>query len=155
MSWTKIDDGFYDHPKVLEAGNEAIGLFCRVLSYCGKQLTDGFTPERVAAFLGKRRAIDKLVEVGLWECVEGGYQVHDYLDYNRSREDVEADRAGNAERQRRWRENRRNKRSNAGTDTVTNGRPDPTRPDPPPPPKSSPSRGRTTDPDIRLERAEP
>ena len=126
--WAKLDDGLYDHPKVLEAGNEATGAYCRGLSYCGKHLTDGFIPEGAARILSDRSEIDKLIEVGLWERAEGGYQVHDYLDYNPSREKVEAERADNAERQRRWREQRRDGRSNGVTDTVSNGCPDPTRP---------------------------
>src|SRR5690606_8367123 len=37
--------------------------------------------------------IGLLVQAGLWEEVEGGYRVHDYLDYQPSREEVEAERA--------------------------------------------------------------
>jgi hypothetical protein len=146
MSWTKLDDGLYDHPKVLAAGNEATGLFCRALSYCGKQLTDGFVPASVASFLGREKAVEALVDAGLWERVDGGFNVHDYLDYNRPRADVLADRAKSTERQRRWRESRRSsRRDNTGdngvTGTVNNGRPDPTRPDPKSPPVVPRERG--------------
>lgn len=106
MPWTKLDDGFYDDPKVLEAGNEAVGVFCRALTYCGKQLTDGYVREDVALFLaGKRRPIHRLVEVGLWDRVDGGYLVVAYLRFNPSREQVETERARSRERMRRVREN--------------------------------------------------
>lgn len=41
MPWTKLDDGFWMHPKILLAGNEAVGIFARCISYCGAYLTDG------------------------------------------------------------------------------------------------------------------
>jgi hypothetical protein len=90
MTWLKLDDGFYDHPKVLQAGNEAVGVFCRGLSYCGKQLTDGFIPKGIARSLGKPKAIAALMAAGLWEEIEGGYQVHDFLDFNPSAAEVKA-----------------------------------------------------------------
>lgn len=100
MSWVKLDNGLYDHPKALQAGNEAIGVFCRSLAYAGRQLTDGFIPAGVASFLGGHKPIAALVEAGFWEEVHGGFQVHDYLHYQRSRDDVERDRAGARERMR-------------------------------------------------------
>jgi hypothetical protein len=44
MTWVKIDDGFADHPKVIEAGPMASWLFLCGLTYCSRQLTDGFIP---------------------------------------------------------------------------------------------------------------
>lgn len=92
MPWSKIDDQFYDHPKTVAAGPIGIALFVCGLSYCSRQLTDGFIAKAQV-----RRLIDvddpyavaeKLIEVGFWEQVNGGYQVHDYLEYNPSRGQV-------------------------------------------------------------------
>src|SRR5690606_5177208 len=40
-----------------------------------------------------QKAADLLVKVGLWEPAEGGFQIHDYLDYNPSADDVRAEQA--------------------------------------------------------------
>lgn len=96
MPWTKIDDQFYDHPKVIAAGPLGVALFVCSLSYCARHLTDGFITATQA-----KRLIDvgdplevaaQLVAVGLWERRDGGYQVHDYLDYNPSAVQVKAQR---------------------------------------------------------------
>ena len=101
MTWTKIDDQFYDHPKVVAAGPLGIALFVCGLSYCSRHLTDGFI-----SVVQVRRLIDidnpgdvaeRLVSVGLWERRDGGYQVHDYLEYNPSRAKVKAIRQARAE----------------------------------------------------------
>lgn len=90
MTWAKLDDSFYDDPKVVAAGNEAAGVYCRALSYCGKHLTDGLVPEAIAELIaGKRRPIAKLLEVGLWVRSEDGwYGVTDYLRFNPSKAEV-------------------------------------------------------------------
>ncbi|TQN27492.1 hypothetical protein FHX37_4212 [Haloactinospora alba] len=68
-----------------------------------------------------RTAVRKLVEAGLWEEIDGGYQVHDYLDYQASREQVEAGRKDAAARQKAWRERRKAENRNADRNGVTNG----------------------------------
>jgi hypothetical protein len=87
--WSKIDDGFSDHPKVIEAGPLAGWLFVCGLCYCAKFLTDGFIPAaKVRRLADVDNAADlaaRLVAVGLWEPRDGGYQVHDYLDYQYSK----------------------------------------------------------------------
>ena len=93
MAWVKIDDGFARHPKVLAAGATAAHLFVAALCHCNQYLTDGFVAEAVAPTLlppggAWQGAADALVRVGLWEAVDGGWQVHDYLDYQPSREEV-------------------------------------------------------------------
>src|SRR5260221_510740 len=45
----------------------------------------------------------KLVEAGLWEETDGGWQVHDYLDYQQSKSQVEHRREKTAERQSNFR----------------------------------------------------
>jgi hypothetical protein len=92
MTWVKLDDQFADHPKVLEAGPLASWLYVCSLTYSARILTDGFIPKaqvrRLADVENAQELADKLVEVGLWDCVENGYQIHDYLDYNPSADTV-------------------------------------------------------------------
>ncbi len=132
MSWVRLDDDFADHPKVLEAGNAAVGLFCRCLAYCAKHMTDGLIPAEVANLFGSPRSIEALVTAGLWVQVDGGYEVHDFLVYNKSRAQVKEERAKNAERQRRWHQSRdRNAVSNGVTNEAPS-RPVPTNTKEPP-----------------------
>jgi len=104
MSWFKIDDGFHCHPKVLEAGNEAVGLYARCGSWVSQQLTNGFVPTSIALLYGGRELAAALVEARMWIPVDGGWLMHDYLVYNPSKDQVRADRAAAADRQKRARE---------------------------------------------------
>lgn len=117
-----------------------MGLFLLTLSWCADYLTDGFVPEiqvkRLLFVCDDPLAIaDRLVAAGLWERADGGYQIHDYLEYNPSAEQVKAERAANAKRQAEWRERKkrsqgdemamRNGVSNDGSNSVTNDSPVP------------------------------
>lgn len=94
MSWAKLDDRFWMHPKILDAGNEAAGIFCRCLSYCGAYLTDGRVPLTVAmSIAGNKRTLDHVVTVGLLDRLPSGdLYVRDYAHYNPLRDQVEAAR---------------------------------------------------------------
>lgn len=113
MSWFKIDDGFHCHPKVLEAGNEAIGLYVRCGSYSSQQLTEGFVPRVIALMYGDTHLIDALVKVGLFKPVDGGWLIHDYGVYNPTREQVLGEREAAKQRQRNARERARQAREDA------------------------------------------
>lgn len=93
MAWGRIDDNLALHPKVLQAGNEAIGLWVRALSYSCQQLTDGHVSNTIVDMIGSRALADRLVTSGLWHEVEDGYQFNDWHDYQPSREAVLAERA--------------------------------------------------------------
>lgn len=103
MSWTKLDDGFWMHPKVMMAGNESVGIFARCLSYCGAYLTDGRIPEEVAVQIaGSARKVDAVVTSGLLEKLpSGALYIKDYAHYNPLRDEVEARRAARSEAGRR------------------------------------------------------
>lgn len=111
MPWFKVDDGFHCHPKVLRAGNEAVGLYVRCGSYAAQQLTDGFIPEHIALLYGGDSLADALVRVGLWRRARGGWRMPDYLDYNPSKKQVLAEREKTRERVRKHREGRQPKQA--------------------------------------------
>jgi hypothetical protein len=97
MAWARLDDGFYGHPKVLQAGLAATGLHVLAISYCSRYLTDGHVSTEFVRQTAGRSATKlarNLVEAGLWECTDRGWIVHDYLDYNPSRADVIASKRG-------------------------------------------------------------
>ena len=110
MSWFRCDDGLADHPKVMALDDRALPamglwLFCGV--YCSKHLTDGFVPARLVKLVGGGREARDLVSAGLLEKVDGGYRMHDYLEWNPSRDEVVERRAersasGKAGAKARW-----------------------------------------------------
>src|SRR5262245_25445896 len=104
MAWVKVDDQFFRHPKVLAAGRDARDLYLVGLCYCAQGLTDGFIPAQAVRVLAAEAEIDsgpacaaQLVAVGLWEEAPGGYAIHDYLEYQPSKERVIATREARAE----------------------------------------------------------
>src|SRR5271165_5174026 len=101
MPWGRLDDSFDAHRKVRRAGLEATGLHARALSYSAGALTDGhIDPEWVQERAGSRGAklAELLVTAGLWEPNGDGWAIHDYLDFNFSREEVESKRGWDAKR---------------------------------------------------------
>lgn len=147
MTWVRIDDGFARHPKVVAAGPLAMAMQVAALCYCNRELTDGFVPRAVARTLldfevedGEGRiwmmartcgmqgddvsagwVIDTLVEAGMWREVPGGYVLHDYHEYQPTKEQVLRDREQGAKRQAAWRERQKEDERNAISNGVTNG----------------------------------
>ncbi|MEU7046063.1 mucin-2 [Streptomyces varsoviensis] len=122
MTWFKVDDTAYGHPKMLKAGNAALGLWVRAGAYAAQHLTEGAVPGVVAQLYGTAPQARKLVAAGLWHehghtcarCPQpgpGDYVIHDFLTYNPTRARVEDDRARAAERQQRAREKAAEKRA--------------------------------------------
>ena len=129
--WTRLSDDFFAHPKVVRAGRDARDLYLVALTHCNRHLTDGFVGVEYLRRLTAEAEIDdgaacagRLVEVGLWEPGDGGWMVHDFLDYNPNRAEVEAKRAKTAARVGDWRKRRKagsNAVTHPGTSPVTNG----------------------------------
>ncbi len=92
--WVKIDDGFATHPKIIKAGPLALALQIRALCYCSQQRTDGFISEVMLPYLllslpTETYWPDIMVNAGLWDRQDKGYQIHDYLEWNCSKKDYE------------------------------------------------------------------
>ncbi|HAT1213797.1 hypothetical protein ACL1CN_07545 [Corynebacterium striatum] len=166
MSWFKVDDSFYDHPKFLDVPNAAIGLWAKAGAWCGKHLTDGVIPAtQVKLFKGTNSQINALISARIWieDRSENGakvYRFHDWNNYQPTREQKLKEREESAERQRKSRERKRAEqaqRENVTRDshvtpsrdshechTRVSQRPDPTRPDPTRTSKEVPSSRDTT-----------
>lgn len=97
MVWFKVDDVLADHPKVIMAGNAAMGLWVRAGAWSMKHLTDGFIPEPVVPLLGTAKEAQSLVSVGLWLEAEGGYRFHAWDGRQPSKVEVEDRRRHRAE----------------------------------------------------------
>ncbi|MBM3451358.1 MAG: hypothetical protein FJX78_10365 [Armatimonadetes bacterium] len=100
MPWFRLEGRGAFHHKVLAAGNEAYGAWCRAGQWCSDQLTDGRVPRAVADQIAKPKVWAKLIEAGLMHEADGGYQIHDYLDWNPSSEQERAKRDAMREKRR-------------------------------------------------------
>lgn len=87
MGWFKVDDQLAFHQKAVIAGNAAMGLWVRAGSWSCAQLTDGFIAKAMANAMANECDADALVLAGLWDEVEGGYQFHDWAEFQPSAED--------------------------------------------------------------------
>lgn len=90
MTWFKIDDSFYDHPKVFDAPDCAVALWTRAGTWSARNLTDGFVPTGMPARLcdDHDTAVKELVRRGLWLRTSGGHRFHDWGNYQPSAESV-------------------------------------------------------------------
>ena len=108
MPWVRFDDQFRTHPKALKGGPLCQALLLNSLCWCNAHLTDGFIPEEavkgiVATTDVPVKTVARMVEVGFWEVAEGGYQIHDYLDYQLSAAQVQRERAFATKRKQKQR----------------------------------------------------
>lgn len=156
MPWFKVDDGFYDHPKVENLPMAARGLWLTCGVWCAKQLTDGvISAKRVRALGGTPAQIKSLISNGLW--VEGRddsgskcYAFHDWFDMQPSRDQIYEKREIERQKKRKQRTNHTDEKPTTSGFTEMSPRdsprdspresprespglsldPDPTRPDP-------------------------
>jgi hypothetical protein len=153
MGWVRIDDNFPHHPKVVAVGATAMGLYVAALCHSNVFMTDGFVSKVCLGSVlewksskSKERAVSALVAAGLWTVVEGGYQIHDYLDYQPSRAQIVGERDAARERMRARRSGnvRPNKERTEEGVRPNFGNPNPTQPKKNPkrsaPPKGSPGK---------------
>lgn len=109
MPWFKVDDGFYDHPKVADTSMSSRGLWMSAGTYCARHLTDGvITAKQVKRLGGTPAQIRGLIESGLWHQIKDdsgavAYQFHDYLDFNPSANEVQTQREQARKRQQKHR----------------------------------------------------
>jgi hypothetical protein len=94
MTWVRLDDGIYDHPKMLAVQPADRLLYVWALCWSARHGTDGTVPATalpyLALFAGAdvTDAVDRLVAAGLWHATGSGYTVHDFDDYQPSAAEV-------------------------------------------------------------------
>lgn len=109
MTWFRIDDSFADHPRVVAAGNAAIGLWTKAGAWSMRHLTEGFIPTAIARQLGTPAEAKKLVTVGLWLVVDDGFMFFRFAEgadgtkRQETKEEAEARKRNARDRQRRRR----------------------------------------------------
>ena len=132
MAWARLDDQCNGSAKVLALSDAAFRMWAGALVYCQANLTDGFVPEHAIHTFGVRAPNKKNIADELcrslvpgkgpcWHRAEGGFQIHEYLEWNNSKEEILHDREKSKTRLKEWRNQRRNGVSNTVSNTVSNG----------------------------------
>lgn len=111
--WARFEDRMPRDSKVSGLKDDEFRLWISSICYAAEHQTDGYLPENVLAFcypagakrLGKMAAV--LTECGLWAEAPGGFTIVNYLKFNPTRSEWEADRerrsaAGKAGAAARW-----------------------------------------------------
>lgn len=121
MTWARLDDMFPWSRKVRRLTDAAFRLHVTGIVSCARDLTDGhITPDDLDEFppmRGADKRLDELIERGVWharghdcpKCPQppvNCWFIHDYLDHNPSKTEVEAAREKQRERQRNSRAKR-------------------------------------------------
>ena len=92
--YAQISVDALDGPKFLELSDSAWAMWGKGNLYCQRHKTDGRIPAAAIASLSKAKkpkdVAAELVRARLWEEADGAYQVHDYLDHNRSAAEIDA-----------------------------------------------------------------
>lgn len=124
MPYLNVDDGFPDHPKVDALSDAAFRLHVSGKCYAARVLSDGIIPAARVPRLRPRyqaQQLNELLKADVWHkggegcdtetCLLGApgqYVIHDYLEWNKSREWWEAERARKAKNKADWAARKRN-----------------------------------------------
>ncbi len=88
--FVKLEQTFPEHPKVLDLSPEAFRLYVEGLCYSARLLSDGLLASSALRRMSDPYAASELVDAGLWHEHPDGYEIHNYLDWQQSRSEVEA-----------------------------------------------------------------
>jgi len=95
FAWVRVDANLAANHKVLalleqRGGDHALNVFIFSLGYCMNANNDGFVPKTAPGlFHGSKKDAALLVDVGLWHELPGGWQIHDWRDYQPSSEEAQ------------------------------------------------------------------
>ena len=94
MSWFRLDDQGAFHAKVVKAGNEAYGAWCRAGQWCSAHNQDGLIPHHIAHLIAPARTWARALSAGLLDPTDAdSYLIHDFNEYNPTETQVEARKA--------------------------------------------------------------
>lgn len=160
MVWFRVDDSFYDHPKVVSIPRAeglraaAVGTWTLAGDWCARHLTDGVIPiAQVEELGGTMAGALALVKAKLWTKTKNEFRFKSWAEYQPTRSQVESARESERTRKARQRSKPQeseqspgpvppghppdNMRTSGGTDTgvppvshQVSGHPVPSRPDP-------------------------
>jgi hypothetical protein len=108
LPWVRLDSQFPQNPKILNlvADKKYRAGFCWLasLAYSGAHGTDGFIPHNALPYIhASKREPEYLLDVGLWVPTPGGWECHDWRDFQpSSQEHEERSKRARAAAMRRW-----------------------------------------------------
>ena len=124
MPYSRMCDTYAFHPKVVQAGNEAVGVHARLIAWSSGNLTDGFVPDAIVDMMAGAKRV-KIVTAALTSAsllhrdnARAGWHLHGYLDHNPSSKDVKDKRAEDAARKRAERSPSKGSPNGHRTDTT-------------------------------------
>lgn len=105
--FVRLDHGMPENPKVVGLSDSAFRLYVEAICWCSRQETDGAIPEPMMRRLGSVKATNELTRSKLVNRTDEGYEIHDYLDFQRSSAEIQAYRdakgkAGALGNHQRW-----------------------------------------------------
>lgn len=89
-TFVRIDHGYDEHPKVLPLSDAAFRAHIEAICYASRNEAKFFITSSVARKKWRAKVIAELVAARLFDERPDGYEVHDYLDFNRSAEEIDA-----------------------------------------------------------------
>ena len=109
LNWSRLDANISTNHKTLallgiKGGEHAPLVYLFSHGYCTGHGTDGFIPKAaIGTFHGTAKDAALLVDVGFWDLADGGWEVHDWTDYQptTAENQVRSDRARKAAA-KRW-----------------------------------------------------
>jgi hypothetical protein len=146
MPWARFDERFPKHRRIRGLSDAAFRLQVSAVCWSSEYLTNGHIPpgdlSDSAEMKRPEKAATELAQVGRWhlpghDCdsefcypIADGWLIHNYLEFNPSRESVETKREADAQRKKAGRtsESRRSPRGHTSESEVTH--PVPSRPVP-------------------------
>ena len=92
LNWVRVDSAFARNHTVIELADrkqwQAITAYVCGLGYSAEHGLDGFIPKAALPFIHCSPAIAKqLVNVELWHQIVGGWDIHDWSEYQPSNEE--------------------------------------------------------------------
>lgn len=95
--YIRVDVLLPDHEKLDGLSDKAFRTLIELWCWCGLNRTDGFVRDAKWKTFGTPPAREALAERGLAERADGGWIMHDYLDHQRSRAEIDELSARRAE----------------------------------------------------------
>lgn len=108
MPWVRMDTQWPSNPKFLQLVEDkkwkAISAYWAGLAWAGAQGQNGYLPAYALPMIhATKKETDELVAVGLWDMAQGGWDIHDWADYQMSTEEtVKRSERARAAAQKRW-----------------------------------------------------
>lgn len=104
MTWFRVKDSMWGHPKFQFVSNDAIALWVSAGSWSMCYLTDGLVPPHALTILrGSKQAAQELVDAGIWDVTPDGYLFHEWNEYNYTKSQVEDFKKKERDKKRRQR----------------------------------------------------